>query len=114
MFLCHPPAGAVGLTADQAERAGHRIRVIDVDLGVAVPGAGLYADGYTGRARMVVDEDHGYPLGVTFGGPGGGRADSLGHHRRGRPGPHQPALARRPLFPLHQRSLAPPPRRLRL
>jgi pyruvate/2-oxoglutarate dehydrogenase complex dihydrolipoamide dehydrogenase (E3) component len=70
VFFCDPPAGAVGLTADQAERAGHRTRVIDVDLGRAVPGAGLYADGYTGRARMVTDEDHGYLLGVTFVGPG--------------------------------------------
>jgi len=70
VFFCDPPAGAVGLTADQAERAGHRIRVVDVDLGQAVPGAGLYADGYTGRARMVVDEDHGRLLGVTFVGPG--------------------------------------------
>jgi pyruvate/2-oxoglutarate dehydrogenase complex dihydrolipoamide dehydrogenase (E3) component len=70
VFFCDPPAGAVGLTADQAERAGHRIRVVDVDPGQAVPGAGLYADGYTGRARMVVDEDHGCLLGVTFVGPG--------------------------------------------
>jgi pyruvate/2-oxoglutarate dehydrogenase complex dihydrolipoamide dehydrogenase (E3) component len=70
VFFCDPPAGAVGLTADQAERAGHRIRVVDVDPGQAVPGAGLYADGYAGRARMVVDEDHGYLLGVTFVGPG--------------------------------------------
>jgi dihydrolipoamide dehydrogenase len=70
VFFCAPPAGAVGLTADQAERAGHRTRVVDVDLGQAVPGAGLHADGYTGRARMVVDEDHGYLLGVTFVGPG--------------------------------------------
>jgi hypothetical protein len=31
VFFCDPPAGAVGLTADQAERAGHRMRVIDVD-----------------------------------------------------------------------------------
>jgi len=70
MFFCDPPAGAVGLTADQAERAGHRIRVIDVDPGEKVIGANLYADGYTGRARMVVDADHGYLLGVTFVGPG--------------------------------------------
>src|SRR5215472_11323363 len=70
VFFCDPPAGAVGLTADQAERAGHRVRVIDVDPGEKVPGAGLYADDYTGRARMVVDEDHGYPLGVTMVGPG--------------------------------------------
>jgi pyruvate/2-oxoglutarate dehydrogenase complex dihydrolipoamide dehydrogenase (E3) component len=70
VFFCDPPAGAVGLTADQAERAGHRTRVVDVDTGVAVAGAGLYADGYTGRARMVVDEDRGHLLGVTFVGPG--------------------------------------------
>jgi pyruvate/2-oxoglutarate dehydrogenase complex dihydrolipoamide dehydrogenase (E3) component len=70
VFFCDPPAGAVGLTADQAERAGYRIRVVDVDPGQTVPGAGLYADGYAGRARMVVDEDHGYLLGVTFVGPG--------------------------------------------
>ena len=70
VFFCDPPAGAVGLTADQAERAGHRIRVVDVDPGVAVPGAGLFADGYTGHARMVVDEDHCCLLGVTFVGPG--------------------------------------------
>jgi pyruvate/2-oxoglutarate dehydrogenase complex dihydrolipoamide dehydrogenase (E3) component len=70
VFFCDPPAGAVGLTADQAERAGHRIRVIDVDPGEKVIGANLYADGYTGRARMVVDEDHGHLLGVTFVGPG--------------------------------------------
>jgi pyruvate/2-oxoglutarate dehydrogenase complex dihydrolipoamide dehydrogenase (E3) component len=70
VFFCDPPAGAVGLTADQAQRAGHRIRVVDVDPGETVIGARLYADGYTGRARMVVDEDHGYLLGVTFVGAG--------------------------------------------
>jgi pyruvate/2-oxoglutarate dehydrogenase complex dihydrolipoamide dehydrogenase (E3) component len=70
VFFCDPQAGAVGLTAEQAERAGHRIRVVDVSTGEKVPGAGLYADGYTGRARMVVDEDHGYLLGVTMVGPG--------------------------------------------
>jgi len=70
VFFCDPPAGAVGLTADQAERAGHRIQVVDVDPGAAVPGAGLYADGYTGHARMVVDEDRSCLLGVTFVGPG--------------------------------------------
>jgi dihydrolipoamide dehydrogenase len=70
VFFCDPPAGAVGITAEQAGRAGHRIRVVDVDTGTKVPGAGLYADGYTGRARMVVDEDNGYLLGLTFVGPG--------------------------------------------
>jgi dihydrolipoamide dehydrogenase len=70
VFFSDPQAGAVGLTAEQAERAGHRIRVVDVDPGEKVAGAGLYADGYTGHARMVVDEDHDYILGVTMVGPG--------------------------------------------
>ena len=43
--------------------------MVDVDPGATVIGASLYADGYTGHARMIVDEDHGYLLGVTFVGP---------------------------------------------
>jgi pyruvate/2-oxoglutarate dehydrogenase complex dihydrolipoamide dehydrogenase (E3) component len=70
VFFCDPEAAAVGLSAAQAERAGHRVRVVDVDLGRKVAGAALYADGYEGRARMVVDLDHGHLLGVTFVGPG--------------------------------------------
>ncbi|WP_436791085.1 dihydrolipoyl dehydrogenase family protein [Yinghuangia sp. YIM S10712] len=66
-----PEVGAVGLSARQAEEAGLRIRVVDHDLG-AVAGAGLYADDYQGRARMVVDEDRGILVGVTFVGPGVG------------------------------------------
>jgi dihydrolipoamide dehydrogenase len=69
VFFSDPEATAVGLSAEQAERAGHRVRAVDVDLG-QVQGASLYADGYRGRARMVVDLDHGYLLGVTFVGPG--------------------------------------------
>ncbi|WP_066951000.1 dihydrolipoyl dehydrogenase family protein [Streptomyces lushanensis] len=69
VFFSDPEAAAVGLSAAQAERAGHRVRVVDVDLG-EVPGAALYADGYQGRARMVVDLDRGHLLGVTFAGPG--------------------------------------------
>ncbi|GAU67979.1 putative oxidoreductase [Streptomyces sp. NBRC 110611] len=66
-----PEVAAVGLTAAAAERAGHRIRVVDQDLG-AVAGAALYADGYRGRARMVVDPDREILLGATFVGPGVG------------------------------------------
>jgi dihydrolipoamide dehydrogenase len=69
VFFSDPEAAAVGLTAGQAEQAGHRVRAVDVDLS-QVPGANLYADGYQGRARMVVDLDRGYLLGVTFVGPG--------------------------------------------
>ncbi|RSS48780.1 NAD(P)/FAD-dependent oxidoreductase [Streptomyces sp. WAC07061] len=64
-----PEAAAVGPTLAEAERAGHRVRAVDVDLG-KVSGAGLYADGYRGRARMVVDLDRQVLLGATFVGPG--------------------------------------------
>ena len=70
VFFTDPEAAAVGLTAQQAEQAGHRVHVVDVGIGEVVVGAKLYADGYTGRARMVVDLDRGYLLGVTFVGPG--------------------------------------------
>ena len=70
VFFTDPEAAAVGVTARQAEEAGHRVSVVDVEIGEVVMGAKLYADGYTGRARMVVDLDHGYLLGVTFVGPG--------------------------------------------
>ncbi len=69
-FFTDPEAAAVGLTAEQAQRAGHRVRAVDVQIGDAVMGAKLYADGYTGRARMVVDVDRGCLLGVTMVGPG--------------------------------------------
>ena len=65
-----PEAAAVGLTAEQAEQADHRVRAVDVEIGEVVTGAKLYADGYSGRARMVVDLDHGYLVGVTFVGAG--------------------------------------------
>lgn len=70
VFFTDPEAAAVGLSAAQAEAAGHRIRVVDVEIGDAVMGAKLYADDYSGRARMVVDIDHGHLLGATFVGPG--------------------------------------------
>ncbi|MEV5173830.1 NAD(P)/FAD-dependent oxidoreductase [Streptomyces flaveolus] len=69
VFFTDPEAGAVGLTAEQAAGAGHRVRVVDVDFNAA-QGANLYADGYRGHARMVVDLDRETLLGVTFVGPG--------------------------------------------
>lgn len=64
-----PEAAAVGLSLAEAERAGHRVRAVDYDLS-KVTGAGLYGDGYRGRARMVVDLDREVLLGATFVGPG--------------------------------------------
>lgn len=69
-FFTDPEAAAVGLTAQQAEDAGHRVRAVDIEIGDVVMGAKLFADDYTGRARMVVDLDRGHLLGVTLVGPG--------------------------------------------
>jgi dihydrolipoamide dehydrogenase len=66
-----PEAAAVGLSHAEAEAAGHRVRAVDYDI-ASVAGAGLYGDGYRGRARMVVDLDREILLGVTFVGPGVG------------------------------------------
>ncbi|AVH55050.1 MULTISPECIES: dihydrolipoyl dehydrogenase family protein [Streptomyces] len=66
-----PEAAAVGLCLAEAERAGHRVRAVDIDMS-SVAGAGLYADGYRGRACMIVDLDREILLGVTFVGPGVG------------------------------------------
>ncbi|MEB3966093.1 NAD(P)/FAD-dependent oxidoreductase [Streptomyces kunmingensis] len=66
-----PEAASAGLTLAEAEEAGHRVRAVDYDM-ANVAGASLYADGYTGRARMIVDLDREVLLGVTFVGPGVG------------------------------------------
>ncbi|MGW1067632.1 dihydrolipoyl dehydrogenase family protein [Streptomyces aureus] len=66
-----PEAAAVGLSLAEAEQAGHRVRAVDVDMS-SVAGAGLYADGYRGKARMVVDLDREIVLGLTLVGPGVG------------------------------------------
>jgi pyruvate/2-oxoglutarate dehydrogenase complex dihydrolipoamide dehydrogenase (E3) component len=71
VIFTQPEVAAVGLTAAQAEAAGRNIRVVDYDLG-AVAGSKLFADGYTGQARMVVDEDRHTMIGATLAGPGVG------------------------------------------
>ena len=60
-----PEVASVGLTAKAAEKAGYSIRVVDYDLG-AIAGSSVQADGYEGKARMVVDEKRRVILGVTF------------------------------------------------
>jgi dihydrolipoamide dehydrogenase len=63
-----PEVASVGLTAAAAEQAGYRIRAVDYEVG-SVAGASLHADGYSGHARMVVDEDRQVLLGFTIVGP---------------------------------------------
>ena len=60
-----PQVCMAGLTESKARADGFTVRAVEYDMG-AVPGAALQADGYTGRAKAVVDEDRRVLLGVTF------------------------------------------------
>jgi pyruvate/2-oxoglutarate dehydrogenase complex dihydrolipoamide dehydrogenase (E3) component len=63
-----PEVAGVGLTAAAARTAGLDIRVVEIPLSVA--GSSLFADGYEGRAAIVVDEARRVLVGATFVGPG--------------------------------------------
>jgi dihydrolipoamide dehydrogenase len=63
-----PEIATVGLTTRSAAAAGLRARTVEYDLG-AVAGAALHADGYTGRASIVIDEDTDTLVGFTAVGP---------------------------------------------
>jgi dihydrolipoamide dehydrogenase len=60
-----PQVASVGRTEAEAREAGLRVRTVEYDIG-SVAGASLLADGYRGRASMVVDEDRRVVVGVTF------------------------------------------------
>jgi len=66
-----PEVASVGLTPDAASRAKLRVRVVEYEIG-NVAGASLFADGYQGRAQLVVDEDRQVIVGMTLAGPGVG------------------------------------------
>ena len=59
-----PEVASVGLTARDAAERGLAVRVADYDLG-RVAGASLHADGYTGRARLVIDDARDVVIGFT-------------------------------------------------
>lgn len=60
-----PEVAAVGLTEAQARQADIRVRTVAYDIG-HVAGASLHADGYAGRAQLVIDEDRHVIVGATF------------------------------------------------
>lgn len=63
-----PAVAAVGLTEAQATRRGLPVASVEYELG-DVAGAALYADGYSGWAKLVVDAERQVVLGATFVGP---------------------------------------------
>ncbi|MBO0828500.1 MAG: NAD(P)/FAD-dependent oxidoreductase [Streptosporangiales bacterium] len=68
VVFTRPEVAAVGLSYRQAQDAGMDARAVDFPIG-SVAGASLHADGYTGQARVVVDERRHVVVGATFAGP---------------------------------------------
>ncbi|MFG1924827.1 dihydrolipoyl dehydrogenase family protein [Cryptosporangium sp. NPDC048952] len=60
-----PEVGAVGLTEAEARDAGLPVRAVEYDL-AQVAGASLFADGYLGRAKFVIDAEREVIVGATF------------------------------------------------
>jgi pyruvate/2-oxoglutarate dehydrogenase complex dihydrolipoamide dehydrogenase (E3) component len=63
-----PQVLAVGRTEEKARADGFPVRAVEYDL-AGVVGARLQADGYTGRAKAVVDTDRRTLIGFTLVGP---------------------------------------------
>ncbi|MEE1755229.1 dihydrolipoyl dehydrogenase family protein [Streptomyces sp. SP18CS02] len=63
-----PEIASVGLTERAAREAGIAVRAVEYRID-DVAGAALYADGYRGHAKLVVDETRGVVVGCTFTGP---------------------------------------------
>ncbi|MBF6208743.1 NAD(P)/FAD-dependent oxidoreductase [Streptomyces gardneri] len=64
-----PEIAAVGLTTEDAARAGRTVDVADYDSG-RVAGAIQHDPGYRGRARILIDPDRRVIVGATFAGAG--------------------------------------------
>ncbi len=63
-----PQVASVGLTETGARDRGIDVETVEYDLG-AVAGASLLRDGYTGRAKLVIDRWSDTLVGATFVGP---------------------------------------------
>jgi len=63
-----PQVCSVGLTEEQARGRGLPVRPVEYDIG-KVAGAALLSEGYTGRAKLVVDTDRQVVVGAAFVGP---------------------------------------------
>jgi len=68
VIFSDPEIAAVGLTEAEAKARGMNVRAVDYDIG-EVAGATLFADGYKGHARLVVDQTRGVVIGTTLVGP---------------------------------------------
>ncbi len=69
VIFSNPTVAFVGLTEEEARNNGVNVRSVTYEMGDTAGGS-LYADGYTGTAKIVVDEDTRRLVGATFAGPG--------------------------------------------
>ncbi|MBA3280490.1 MAG: NAD(P)/FAD-dependent oxidoreductase [Geodermatophilaceae bacterium] len=69
VIFSSPTVAWVGRTEEEARKDGMKVRAVSYDIG-NVAGGSLYADGYTGTAKIVVDEERRILVGATFVGPG--------------------------------------------
>jgi len=69
VVFSNPTVASVGRTEEEARNDGLKVRAVSYEIG-NVAGGSLYADGYTGTAKIVVDEDTRTLVGATFVGPG--------------------------------------------
>ena len=87
-------------------RSGHRVRTVDVEIGDAVMGAKLYADGYPGPGADGGRRRPRLPAGSDVRRSGRLGAAALGHRRRCGPSSGRPVVARRTVLSHDQRSMA--------
>ena len=69
VVFADPQVASVGLTEAAGRHKGLDVETLEYDLG-AVAGTALLRDGYTGRAKLVVDRATDTLVGATFAGPG--------------------------------------------
>ncbi|PWI15288.1 pyridine nucleotide-disulfide oxidoreductase [Streptomyces sp. Act143] len=69
VVVTDPPVASVGLTAQEAERLGRDVEVVDYEIG-HLAGAVQYRPDYKGKARILVDRERQVVVGATFVGPG--------------------------------------------
>jgi pyruvate/2-oxoglutarate dehydrogenase complex dihydrolipoamide dehydrogenase (E3) component len=65
VIFTDPEVASVGLTEAESRQRGLRVRAVEYDIG-RISGAKLTADGYKGRAKMIVDEDRRVLVGLTL------------------------------------------------
>ncbi len=68
VIFAEPQVASVGLTESDAREKGIDVEALEYEIG-SIRGAALLRDGYTGRAKLVVDRATDTLLGATFVGP---------------------------------------------